>query len=315
MLNTITKIKTHLLLLIIFLFGGGAFGQINLVPNPSFEDTVSCPTTANQIDKAVGWHTGRGTPDYFNECDFITGNTSVPSNFMGFQYPFHGNAYAGFIAYGKASPNIREYITCQLIAPLNIGKKYNIRFYVSLSGGLVQRMGSNKTGLLFSTVNYDYNNPAPIGNYSQFYTDSIITDTLNWTLVEGSFIADSAYRYMSVGNYFDDMNTDTIMLAQSSYAYYYIDSISVTEDVTSSINEIKSHSFIVYPNSFSNKIRVQTENIRIETLQVFNMNGQPIYFRKESVNDSTIDLYFNTLEQGIYILIINDLSYFKIIKM
>lgn len=62
------------------------FAQVNLVPNPSFEDTVSCPNYANQIDKAVGWHASRNTPDYFNGCDWLTSNQSVPNNFRGYQY-------------------------------------------------------------------------------------------------------------------------------------------------------------------------------------------------------------------------------------
>lgn len=307
---------TLLSLTSLFWRGNEAFAQ-NLVPNPSFEDMISCPHYGNQLDLAVGWHVCRESPDYYNECDSLPGNVSVPSNFCGYQYAFQGNAYVGFIAFGMNGFNVREYFTCQLINPLMTGKKYNVRFYLNLSGGLSKRMACNKIGLLFSTVNYDLNTPAPIGNYSQFYTDSIITDTLNWTLVEGSFIANSAYHYMTVGNFFNDANTDTVHIdgIPSTYAYYFIDSISVTEDVTSSVNELNANGFIVYPNLFSNKIRIQSENIRFEKLQVFNMSGQSIYFRKESSNDSTVDLYFNTLPQGVYILIINNSSYFKIIKI
>jgi len=291
--------------------------QINLVPNPSFEDTIACPHYANQLDLAVGWHSSGGSPDYFNECDWLTGITAVPQNFCGYQYAFQGNAYVGFIAYGMVAPNSREYFTCQLINPLTIGKKYNVKFYLNLSDMVSKRMACNNIGLLFSTINYDLNNPAPVGNYSQFYTDSIITDTLNWVPVEGSFIADSNYTYMTVGNFFDDVLTDTVNItgSPSSYAYYFIDSISVAEDLTSSILGLHNHDFILYPNPFNEKIRLNASEIKVETLQVFDISGQSIEFKTDIVNDSTIDLSFKTLPKGVYILIINNSSYFKIIKI
>jgi hypothetical protein len=118
--------------------------QINLVPNGSFEDTVSCPTSANQIDKAVGWHASGGSPDYFNECDFVSGTTAIPSNFTGYQYAFDGGAYAGFIANNNSAINSREYITCHLISPLTIGVTYFVSFELSLSGNLVFTLACNK---------------------------------------------------------------------------------------------------------------------------------------------------------------------------
>jgi len=291
--------------------------QINLVPNPSFEDTISCPHYGNQLDKAAGWHPSRESPDYFNECDWLTGTTSVPQNFCGYQYAFQGNAYIGFIAYGMVAPNTREYFTCQLINPLTIGKKYNVKFYLNLSGGVSRKIACNNIGLLFSTINYDLNNPAPVGNHSQFYTDSIITDTLNWIPVEGSFIADSNYTYMTVGNFFDDVLTDSINItgAPSTYANYFIDSISVAEDLTSSILGLHNHDFIIYPNPFNEKIRLHSNEIKFETLHVLDVSGQSIEFKTDIVNDSTIDINFKTLSKGIYILIINNSLYFKIIKI
>ena len=41
-----------------------SFAQ-NLVPNPSFEDTLRCPNAVNQVDSAVGWIAYKGSPDYF----------------------------------------------------------------------------------------------------------------------------------------------------------------------------------------------------------------------------------------------------------
>ena len=191
--------------------------QINLVPNPSFEDTIACPHNANQLGNASGWYVSRESPNYFNECAFITDGSSVPYNMAGYQYAHSGTAYCGFAAYSRVGANYREYFTCQLIHPLITGTKYKVSYYLSLANSFVN-LSCNKIGLLFSTINYNLSNPAPVGNYSQFCTDSIITDTLNWVHIESSFIADSDYVYITVGNFFDDTNTDTIYIPLSDGA-------------------------------------------------------------------------------------------------
>ncbi len=55
-----------------------SIAQTNLVPNPSFEDTLYCPNVTNQIDAAMGWLNFGNTPDYFNACAPISLN--VPNN-------------------------------------------------------------------------------------------------------------------------------------------------------------------------------------------------------------------------------------------
>jgi len=160
-------------------------------------------------------------------------------------------------------------------------------------------------------------NPAFVGNHSQFKTDSIIADTLNWVLVDGSFIADSNYTYLSVGNFYDDMLTDTINIipSPSTYSYYFIDSISVVEDPTLSIFGAQNHDFIIYPNPFSESIRLHSRDNKIETFHVIDMSGQTIKIITDIISESAIYLNFESMSKGIYILIINNSSYHKIIKL
>jgi gliding motility-associated-like protein len=50
--------------------------------------------------------------------------------------------------------------------------------------------------------------------------------------VSGFFIADSAYQYIAIGNFFDDSNTDTSSVGSSSnvqIGYYFIDDVWVSE--------------------------------------------------------------------------------------
>ena len=50
-------------LLLFFCFSGNT--QTNLVPNHSFEDTVSCPLSMSQIEFSQNWNSYGGSPDFF----------------------------------------------------------------------------------------------------------------------------------------------------------------------------------------------------------------------------------------------------------
>lgn len=72
-------------------------GQVNLVPNGSFEELTHCPDSRSQIELADPWYSPSktGTPDLFSKCatDY---NVSVPKHYsQNFQNPRTGNSYAG----------------------------------------------------------------------------------------------------------------------------------------------------------------------------------------------------------------------------
>src|SRR5437868_5222781 len=92
---------------ILLLISNFCFSQ-NLVPNPSFEDTVACPNNLSQINRAIGWSSYRQTPDYYNSCSINGGYSGVPLNQFDYQYPRTGNAYAGLFC-RSSGLNSREY--------------------------------------------------------------------------------------------------------------------------------------------------------------------------------------------------------------
>lgn len=149
--NGIRFLKYLFFIISFFLFERGISFAQNLVPNPSFEDTVSCPTNVGQISKAVGWSSYRNSPDYFSTCNSST--VGVPSNIYDYQYARTGNSYAGFYSY---SPNAREFIGTQLNQTLLIGQKYFVSLYVSrpVNNILGLNIAINKIGIRFSTVSY-----------------------------------------------------------------------------------------------------------------------------------------------------------------
>lgn len=258
----------------------------NLVPNPDFEDTLACPLGPACIYCASNWNSCLGSPDYFNMCapSCLPPQTcsGIPNNWAGTQNAFSGNAYAGLFTAGYGGLS-REVQIVQLIEPLDIGKKYYLSCYISRAYISSNHGASNNFGFRFSTVEFDPFNEVSIDNFSHYHDTTIITDTLNWTRIEGSFFADSSYRFLMLGNFYDDNNTDTLDMqpttAPWNYAYYYIDQVCVTPDSgnctpINGLGDINSQDIKVYPNPFGDLITVQTSSTEELELIIYDVLGK-----------------------------------------
>lgn len=222
----------------------------NLVPNPSFEDFITCPNSSSQMFYAVPWvqpSGHQGTSDYFNECcvspiPLQNPPVGVPANLLGNQAARTGAAYGGFFSIdGPTDGDYREYIQAPLTEPLEVGIRYCVRFYISLSD-----QSTNSTdgiGAYFSTQPVSGPGSLPLSFPAQVMVDTIITNYLGWEEVYGEFVADQAYSYITIGNFkvqgttaigtgapFDP-NTipPTIPLPG---AYYFIDDVEVYTEAT-----------------------------------------------------------------------------------
>lgn len=288
-------------LIILFITYGVCSGQ-NLVPNPSFEDTVSCPTLYAQMNTAVAWSDYRGSPDNFNSCN--SGSVNVPQNVFGFQYARTGDAYAGFIPYQVGIVDARECLGAQLTQPLIIGQKYYASFYVSRGNNDFLSIGAacNKLGIKFSTVPYSYATPVPIDNLAQVYTDSIIEDTLNWTKISGSFIADSAYQYVMIGNFFHDAVTLYSQYDSTDIqGYYFVDDVVVSTDSTLTIGikeNIQHGDFLLFPNPFTDKINITVKSNESVEISLFDITSRKI-FNQSFINSIAINT--EQLAKGVYL--------------
>lgn len=292
-----------------------SFSQINLVPNPSFEDTIMCPNSGGQVSLAKYWFTLINTPDYFNSCNPFN-QFSVPSNTFGYQYPNTGEAYMGLWEYFSWIPNSHEIIGTNLILPLVIGQKYFVNFKVCLAWNELygNNTASNKLGILFSTNNY-LSSSSTI-NFCQIYSNEIINDSVAWTSIKGSFIADSSYSYMSIGNFFDDSQIDTIHLNNSNVyqAYYYIDDICLSEDSlfteqwTEIGNILSERKINLYPNPAYYQLILENLFSNFQKIDIYDIQGRLL--KSISIKgDNKIVVDVSAFIEGIYsIKIINEKS-------
>ncbi|MBK6984611.1 MAG: T9SS type A sorting domain-containing protein [Bacteroidetes bacterium] len=279
-----------------------AKGQ-NLVPNPSFEDSVHCPHTSTLINYATGWFTLSGNPDYFNPCDI--GQLGVPSNFAGYQNAFDGQSYAGAMMQTRPqAANMREHFGIQLTQLLTIGQKYNISFNVSLADDFTKSCWCNKIGAKFTTFYAfgGWTNPSLVNNFSHIHTDSLLKDDINWVTISGSFVADSSYKYIVLGNFYDDAHTDTLNCWNKNVTYVYFDMISVTPDLSTGINNYSnSNNIKVYPNPINDYATLNFSNLnkKIHALIIYDIFGKVIRTINNITSEKVI-IEKDTLVNGLY---------------
>jgi len=289
---------------------GRSWGQ-NLVPNPSFEDTLGCPQGYPDLNtKCQYWKSFRITPDYMNNCSSVCGYY----NQYGYQAPHSGSAYAGIGVYAVTVPNEREHIGVQLTSQLTIGAKYYISFFVSPSwNNLLTNIACNKIGALVTT--YQYSDPDgvyPLPNSCTTKTDSVITDTLNWYQIFGSFIADSTYQYLVIGSFFDDAYVDTLhfpYLVVPQVSYYYLDDVCLSADSLFALSWTGLQQPFLYQNNISLSPNPVQNLLTINfpspssaaTIAVYDVAGRKIVLPTTYSNNKA-ELTTTTLPNGIYLL-------------
>jgi len=286
------------------------YSQVNLVPNPSFEGYTNCPLSAGEIP--TSWYNCGGSPDYYNVCAIgsSTPSMGVPSNWIGYQNARTGNGYIGLSLYAKnASPN-REFLGVQLSQTLTIGTKYFVSAYISRRDTSNSFVGyacpSDKFCLKFSSVAFSYTNTAPINNFSQVYSNIVVNDTLGWSKISGSFVADSSYKFLMLGNFFDNSNTTISACTHSlSVAYYYIDDVCLSMDSTlcnSSVGIFKVASYpeiLVYPNPAQDFLMIKfTEPIVNSYVFVVDLLGNLIF--EKTINNENFVIDLKDFDDGFY---------------
>lgn len=300
----------------------------NLVPNPSFELYSTCPNSAGQIDYAVPWFQATtGTPDYYNSCvngDTLWGNSlGVPKNFFGYQPAKTGTAYSGFMIREDVNwpVNFREYIEVQLISPLVAGTKYFVSFYVSL--GDSSNYASDDIGVYFSN-----DSALSDTSYLLYYTpqfinlsNNFITDTTNWTIISGEYIAIGGEQFITIGNFMNDVNTDTLSVAGGgdpffyNYPYYYVDDICVSTDSATcnfgtNINNENSLPIIsVYPNPTKDELFISVNDKKIKSafIEITDITGKVVYSSEITIDEMVGKLNLN-IDNGVYLLKIYDIN-------
>ena len=202
----------------------------NLVKNYSFEDTVTCPVSSGELLKAKHWFIPVvGSSDYFHAC---SPSINVPNNFLGYQYAKTGEAYAGIVfSYPPPPPKSGEYVGGVLATAMLPSRNYCMEFSVSLANEA--RYAADRIGAHFFTdslVNLPSDTILPIELQVVNDKGNVISDTMDWTPISGSYLATGGEKYVIIANFYptDSLTIDTVNSGGSQgVAYYYIDDVFV----------------------------------------------------------------------------------------
>lgn len=282
----------NLCFIFLLLVSIAAKAQINLVPNPSFEDTTSCPYGSGNFTVSGWFPASYGSPDYFNSCSI--NEVGVPSNDFGYQNAFHGNAYIGERVYHHGG-TFFEYSACQLIQPLILDKVYKISLYISLAE--ISDLSTNNFSLLFLNQNQFYNTSDYIPETPQVVFQDQIIDTLGWQKLSTYYVADGSENFLVLGNFLSN-STIEIPLKNNGYefSYMYIDSISIVESDAVDIN------YIIIPNVFTPNNDGYNDVFEIQflppnsQLTIYNRWGSQVYQSNNYQNNWTGE----NLNDGVY---------------
>jgi hypothetical protein len=130
--------------------------------------------------------------------------------------------------------------------------------------------------------------------------------------LSGSFISDSAYTHLIIGNFFDDSQTDTIIFGGapfgSSSAYYFIDDVCVTADSvynqtwTQVLEPKNNDAFFLYPNPSTDIITVNAPE-GVDEVSICDLLGKQYYKCTNIEFQHIIDV--RNFHSGNYIVQIN----------
>lgn len=215
----------HLILILSFLCNTCIAQAQNHVANGSFEQYTKCPIFIDTFaHHFADWYNyTHATPDYYNACS--PSGFGVPKNFVGNQYAARGKGYAGIITYDPGS-KWREYVAVA-IQPLEQGKSYTVGLSVSLADKA--SWASDGVGVFFKRGKDFVNTIDRLLVIPQVSFDNygIIKDSVNWTRLEGTFIADQPYDLIVIGSFKESPQKIFLKPDEQPYAYYFVDSVYV----------------------------------------------------------------------------------------
>jgi len=205
------------------------YGQqiANYISNGSFEDSYNCSSTSIQTIKFWSDSTCQASAR-FSYC-----NGFVPNQFnTEYQIPRTGNTFIGSTFYYTFN-STRAYLKNRLKTNLQSGKTYCVKFYVNMMN--TSTYGNDGFGIYFGNSSLD--TITTCISARNYLTPQVkcpngvpITDTLGWTPITGTFVANGTEKYAMIGIFKPNGMVDTVLInptyGPSCFADACIDDVS-----------------------------------------------------------------------------------------
>jgi hypothetical protein len=137
-----------------------------------------------------------------------------------------------------------------------------------------------------------------------------MSNKVGWTKLDTTFIASGNERYLTIGNFLKDAQSDTNYVGGNTvisgnyywdYAFLYIDDISVELYDESAIqsSEAESQKIEIYPNPNNGIFTVTSNTNELCNMEVYSMMGDAVF--NDNFRSSKQIEVANHLAKGIYL--------------
>ncbi|MEO1260713.1 MAG: OmpA family protein [Bacteroidota bacterium] len=226
---------------------------INLVPNPSFEELRNLPLKRTRrpvyrYEPTSGYIPFRSNLNFWFKGTQSTPDLRItsPALYQDCSRKFDdcdkartGQKMVGLMTWlkNRYMDDYREYLQVRLKKPLEPNKKAYISIWVSKEQEA--KLVSNNLGVNFSMTKIFKDTEGPFNIKPQLNCDSLINGhEKKWVELKWEFIPDKPFEYVTIGNFYGNENTDTMIFAncpaspyKPKYAYYLLDDVKIWQEV------------------------------------------------------------------------------------
>jgi hypothetical protein len=286
----------------------------NLVPNGGFESYTSLPNDQSQWHFLTNWTNAGGTSvqGLYGDPDFFHLNGSGPAQLphppVAWVTPHGDSAIMGFLGYHDPSPGIteiREYVSVQLSAPLTVGVHYRVSFWTTNGdSGIGHYYKCNHIGALLSTHALDQDGTSYIPASPQMEIPGELFSN-EWKQHVFYVTADSAYEYLTIGNFYSDAQTTKSVAVPGPLpfagAYYFVDDVSMTVDKGAGVKDGDEALFSVSPNPVKDRlyIRLKQHSQQKVAYRLYALDGRVL---REGQVRETAEVWVGDLSAGAYLM-------------
>jgi hypothetical protein len=226
------------LMLVGIIVSSTSIGQVaNYVINPSFEDVQTLPWHPFG-HWVTGWSAIDTTKGAFLPCSIGPPFNNSPGASGNHQFPRTGSKMILFTYYchhTTCADSGRGYPRNRLKTNLKQGVTYCVKYFVNIRDASpfgISDFSALAADSGIDTIKY-CRIPLPYLTPQVTYSGTPIVDTLNWTAVNGTFVAQGLEKYLVLGNFAFNLATHTVAIQTSSvganFTDAYFDDVSLVE--------------------------------------------------------------------------------------
>ncbi len=260
--------------------------------NVAFEKTIHFWTSPNE-----------GSPDVLVNDKLPYMRPPRPNINMSGYHARSGQVMIGLKTFGCLSGirHCKEYIQVKLLEPLVQGEKYLAECWLSTQHNGIK---TSHFGIAFTTQRMKTNSVEWLSSVHPFvFADSILAPSKGeWVKLGGTFIADSSYQYLLLGNFFPD----SLVLADTNkatlnYAFYFVDDVLVRKESATILSVFEGQPVVVgIPFALENiyfevdKATLMPASLpQLDRLATWMKVNQKVKIQIQGHTDSTADYDYN----------------------